>query len=215
MKDAARCRACTSQLRRYENLNLMNRVSLLSLLIIMSYKAIAVDVVLSDEGIRGLNLGDDNLVTAQEIISSFPGYTTKYRIGDWEGPSFHLLSVSNPEGKEVFSIVSYIETKSDLYKTKYPIHKISISKGVSDVYGIQIGDDIRKVVEIRGLDLDLIANHHDNSIGKNKIFYKFNYPLTQEEIDRQRGVNYGFAPSLSDALKRNPKINFIYWSNWP
>jgi len=175
----------------------------------------AQEVVLTENGIDGLNIGANSLVSIEEIENSFPGLAVTQQEGYWEGPDFDKFSVTDQSGNLLFEIVSYRDDEKKANNEEYPIHKIYLGDNIADEYGIKRGDKISKAVSLRKHDLELIDNHDDNSIGKFKIYYKFNYPLTQDEIEKQGGVNWGFAPSIEEAINRNVLIDHVVWINWP
>jgi hypothetical protein len=175
----------------------------------------AVEIVLTEDGISGLNIGDDGLVSVKEVSDSFPEFSVLLSDGYWEGPGFDLLTVVDSNGTFVFSIISYRDVDESVQREKFPIHKIYLGNGILDEYGIKVGDEISKAFSVRGNDLVLVDNHHDNSLGKGRIYYMFDFPLTKEEIEMQNGVNWGFAKSIQDVKDRNPPITNVVWINWP
>jgi hypothetical protein len=128
-----------------------------------------------------------------------------------------LISVSKKNNELLFYIVSYLDEGVTKNTEMYDIDLLKItSSKISDQYGIRVGDHLDKVVKIRGSDLHLSANHFDNSLGSEMIYYQFTIKPSND-LSRL-GVDYMNPGDVTkeQAIKDNPKITSISWphSSW-
>ena len=193
------------------------KIIVLALLVFCSSIVNAQELILTRNSIGPLSLKEGDLISVDLIKKIFPEYDVSHEIRSWEGPDFHSILVSKRNGDIVLSISSYINDKNyerEKNAKEYTIDEIGLGTGLKDEYGIKVGDKLEKVFRIRGKNLNLISNHFNNTVGKDKIYYVFEIKPTPAEIKAQHGVNYRNPESVTieEAIKKNPEIQDIVWN---
>jgi hypothetical protein len=182
------------------------------LLICFSNISTAKDLVLNQTSLGSLKLSKNSLISFQKIKKAFPGYNVTHKIASGDSPDFHRIEIQNNEKEQLFYIVSYFDEKTDKDTPQYNIDLLVItSSKIMDQYGIRIGDDVKKVIIKRGLNLLVSANHFDNSIGNDLIYYSVEVPLSTELKDK--GIDYMSPVGVTkeQIILANPFVTSITW----
>jgi len=185
-----------------------------SLLLLLSFSVIsqAEDLILTKTSLGKLKLSQNSLISFKEIKDTFPQFIVKHEIGHGDSPTFHRITVQNKDKETLFCLLSYYDEKVNKNTIKYDIDFLKIvSSKIVDSYGIRIGERVSKVIKNRGADLKVSANHFDNSIGKDMIFYEITVEPSEEL--KKIGIDY-ISPegvTLDQIIKENPKIKSISW----
>ena len=184
------------------------RLMLALLIMVVSLNAISQELTLTDHSIGRFELNETKLISIQDIKESFPDYIVSHRIGEGDAGDFHVIAVSAKDGEEIFSVYSYFNELINEHSKEYVVDLlVAHSERVNDVHGISIGDNVDKVFLLVGEDAVLTANHHDNSLGKNKVFYQFK--LSTESTE-EVGINPE-SVTVDDVKRNNPKIHAMTW----
>jgi hypothetical protein len=190
------------------------KIALTFLFLVTSSFVTAADFVLTSSSIGDLQLKKNELISLDIIKAKFPGHRVTHGIGSGDSPDFHYIGVSSKSGELIFSIKSFLDDETNESSERYDLDLLEVnSSKIVDEFGIRVGDRIASVIEVRGKNLNLSANHHDNSIGKDLLFYQFEVSLTAQEIEANYGVNYKRPEevTLEEAIEKNPIITSISW----
>ena len=188
------------------------KYSIFIILFCFSNFSIAKDLILSQTNLGTLQLSQSSLISFQDIQKAFPDYIVTHEIASGDSPDFHRIEVQDNDKEQLFYIVSYFDEKTDKDTTKYDIDLLVItSNKIKDNYGIRIGDNVKTVIKHRGLNLLVSANHFDNSIGNDLIYYQVEVPLSQELKDK--GLDYMSPVGITkeQIIAANPVIKTISW----
>ena len=192
----------------------LSKLPLVISTLVISWQSSADDFLLARNSIGSLQLEKGSFVSVELIKQKFPDHNITYRIQSGDSPDFHYVIVRNKDGSVLFTIKSFFDESIDENSKEFDIDiLISSSRDVVDEYGVRVGDSISKVIRTRGRDLNLYANHFDNSVGKDEIYYQFDIPMTAEEIENNLGVNYKNPEkvTLEEVITKNPTITSISW----
>jgi hypothetical protein len=188
------------------------KYSIFILLICFSNISTAKDLILSKTSLGSLKLSQDSLISFQKIKKAFPEHNVTHEIASGDSPDFHRIEIQNDEKEKLFYIVSYFDEKTDKDTPQYNIDLLVItSSKIMDQYGIRIGDDVKKVIIKRGLNLLVSANHFDNSIGNDLIFYSVEVPLSTELKDKGMDYMSPVGVTKEQIILANPVVTSISW----
>ncbi len=182
------------------------------LLVLASESVHGEGLILTSKGIGDLALSESTLVNKNIVEDKFPQYKVKTGIGQGDSPDFHWIKIFTKTGELIFTIYSYFDESVNESTKKFDIDLLVVSSSlVKDEYEVKVGDSLEKVISLRGKGLEFGANHYDNYLGKNKIYYGFQVAL--DEATRKTGVGYMNPDGVTFeyALKDNPKIDRISW----
>lgn len=152
------------------------------------------------------------MISLKKVKEAFPQFIVKHEIASGDSPDFHYITVQDKHNELLFYLVSYFDEKVNKDTIKYDIDLLKIiSSKIIDSYGIKVGDRVSKVINIRGSNLETGANHFDNAIGKDMIFYQVT--VEPDEALKKKGLDY-INPeevTLDQIIKENPEVTSISW----
>lgn len=187
----------------------MNRIILLVFSLIFTNSAVGGELILRENSLGPLSLNNKTMVSLKSLKKLFPQYSFESGIGQGDSADFHYFAAKDIESKTIFSVVSYIENDDDYKKKNVKVDMVEIfSSSVKDEYGLSIGMRYSDIAKKRGTNLVFGANHHDNYLGDQNIWYA----LASNQIQKKDGPD--ISPeniSLSDIKNANARIVSISW----
>ena len=187
------------------------KYSIIFILFCVSHISFAKDLILSQTNIGALKLSQSSLVSFLDVKSAFPNYIVTHSIGSGDSADFHRIEIKDNE-EQLFYIESYFDEKTNKATLRFDIDLLVItSSKVIDRYGISVGDDVNKVIKQRGSNLVVSANHFDNSIGNEQIYYQVQIPLSEEM--KNKGLDYISPEGVTKEkiILENPIVTTISW----
>jgi hypothetical protein len=164
------------------------------------------ELILTERSLGSLILENEPFVSIDSLRKLFPDYQVNHGIHSGDSPDFHLFQIATREGELLFTISSFIEdgdqTPNKDGTVAVPIHLLKVvSPRISDAYGLRVGNSVADILRTRGKNLEFGAEHHDVSLGANRIFYTIGNP-THRSPD---GLKF------TDAVRGNWRIRSISW----
>jgi len=188
------------------------KYSIFILLFCFSQGSTAKDLILSQTKLGTLQLSHDSLITFHGIQKAFPDHIVTHQIASGDSPDFHRIEIQDSDKEQLFYIVSYFDEKTNKDTTKYDIDLLVITSAkIEDKYGIRIGDDVKKIIKKRGLNLSVSANHFDNSIGNDFIYYQVEVPLSQDMKDKGLDLMSPIGVTKEQIITANPVVTSMSW----
>lgn len=170
------------------------------------------ELILYSDHIGNLKLSKNDQISLEKVKSAFPEYNVTHGIGQGDSPDFHYISVAKRSGEELFTLYSYFDDAVNSTTKDYDIDLlVTRSELISEEHGISVGDRVEKVFTKFGSELVLVANHHDNSIGKGKIFFQFLLSPNVKVEEFEVGYLDPVTVKIEDVVNENPKIRAISW----
>ena len=190
------------------------RTKLIASIVLMGItcSGFAEQLVLSKNNLGPLKLSQEREITFKEIESTFPDYIVTHQIASGDSPDFHLITVKDKNKNTLFYTVSYFDETVNEHSASYKIDLLKIlSKEISDSYGVRVGDKVSTIIKKRGSNLKMSANHFDNSIGNEQIFYQVQ--VEPRGKFKEIGIDYADPTSvtLSQIIESNPEVKSISW----
>jgi hypothetical protein len=182
---------------------------MLVVLVLLSTVASAKELILTSDSLGSLNLSKETEISISILKKHFPEYVVSHRIGEGDSPDFHLFQIKYANSEVVFTAISFINDESDRKKDMVKLDLIEIhSDKVLDEYGLNVGMELSDILKKRNTDLIFGANHHDNHIGLNNIWYA----LSTEDLTDPNGPDINPENvTLEDAKKHNLRVTSISW----
>jgi hypothetical protein len=182
---------------------------MLVVLVLLSTVASAKELILTSDSLGSLNLSKETEISISILKKHFPEYVVSHRIGEGDSPDFHLFQIKYANSEVVFTAISFINDESDRKKDMVKLDLIEIhSDKVLDEYGVNVGMELSDILKKRNTDLIFGANHHDNHIGLNNIWYA----LSTEDLTDPNGPDINPENvTLEDAKKHNLRVTSISW----
>lgn len=176
---------------------------------LLSTVTLASEFILTSESLGGLQLNKETKISKAIINKYFPEHRVSHEIGEGDSADFHYFEIKDNKSELIFTVTSYIDNDFDRNKDVVTLDLIEIySDSISDEYGLKIGKKLSDIINQRGGDLIYGANHHDNHIGLNNIWYA----LSTEDLNVPNGPD--ISPenvTLEDAKKHNLRVTAISW----
>ena len=182
---------------------------MLVVLVLLSTVASAKGLILTSDSLGSLNLSKETEISISILKKHFPEYVVSHRIGEGDSSDFHLFQIKYASSDIVFTAISFINDESDRKKDMVKLDLIEIhSDKVLDEYGLNVGMELSDIIKKRNTDLIFGANHHDNHIGLNNIWYA----LSTENLTDPNGPDINPENvTLEDAKNHNLRITSISW----
>nr|WP_086938521.1 hypothetical protein [Thaumasiovibrio occultus] len=184
----------------------MKYQSLLALAILGGV-AQAQDLILTPTSLGELTLSSSTQVSQTGLTELFPDYQITHEIGQGDSPDFHLLKVSDGD-EMLFYILSYIEDDVTHQSESYDIDLLVVtSDNIADGYGVRVGDRAEKLFQSLPGNIDVYANHYDNALGHEGLFYQFYIEPNDEGNDGANPLDV----DIETILEHNPEISELSW----
>ena len=132
--------------------------------------------VLTSDSIGPMRLGQNAVVSVDQLKQLFPAYRITHEIRSGDSPEVHHFEIARADGEVLFTIVSLFKNgqgRSAAGNSEaVPIGLLKVlSRRIADKYGIRVDDRVADIIRARGQRLQFGSGHFDVYLGGNQIFY--------------------------------------------